>query len=62
MGFSFQIPGLESCKPELKNCRTKSSQFIFEWSGNLSYDVLRHARLNTSIILVDRIILLIDGK
>src|SRR5262249_33143666 len=29
MGLRLQIPKLESCKPEFKDCRTNSSQFYF---------------------------------
>jgi len=69
MGFGFQILKLESCKPELKDCRKKSSQYCFFANivflnavENIRYEVLNYARSNDSIIFDGRIILSVDGK
>jgi len=44
MGFRLQIPELESCKPEFKDCRKKSSQDCFlNAVGDLRYEILDRA-------------------
>jgi len=63
MGSGFQITKLEARKPELKDCRTKSSRLYFlNGMEKLCYEALNRVRPNISMILVRRIILLVDGK
>jgi len=63
MGSGFQITKLEARKPELKDCRTKSSRLYFlNGMEKLCYEALNRVRPSISMILVRRIILLIDGK
>jgi len=63
MGSGFQITKLEARKPELKDCRTKSSRLYFlNGMEKLCYEALNRVRSNISMILVRRIILLVDRK